>query len=167
MEKKAKWGWDKAKTCQRILLWKGYCLRSTWDERFHDHVGKWQKVVPGKVLFYTYLREAHSIFKAKHPHVTISYPAFWKMKPWNALLLKSTPLDKCRCETREKKFFKLTALNIDYHNNFWEDCLRQGNSEDIAFLLHRYMFVMLQRAKDFAFQFWYEQWMMMNKTDAS
>ena len=66
-----------------------------------------------------------------------------------------------------KIFFKLTALNIDYHNNFWEDCLRQGNSEDIAFLLHRYMFVMLQRAKDFAFQFWYEQWMMMNKTDAS
>lgn len=59
-----------------------------------------------------YLCEAHSIFKAKHPDVTIGYPAFCKKKPQNVLLLKNTPLDQCRCEKHENFFFKLTALKI-------------------------------------------------------
>ena len=85
-----------------------------------------------KHYFTMYLCETHNIFKAKHPDVTISYPAFCKVKPKNALLLKNTPLDQCRCEKHKNFFFKLTALKIDYYNNFWEQCLCQGNSEDLV-----------------------------------
>ena len=51
-----------------------------------------------------YLSEAHGIFKAKHPDVTIGYPAFCKKKTQNVLLLKNTPLDQSRCEKHENFF---------------------------------------------------------------
>ena len=78
-----------------------------------------------------YLREAHSIFKTRHPDVTISFTAFCKLRPKNVLLLKDTQLDQCKCQIHENFIFKLSALKINYHNNFWGNVLCEDESENL------------------------------------
>ena len=58
-----------------------------------------------------------------NPDITISYSAFAQFRPKNVLLLKQTPLDQCRCQVHENFIFKLSALNILYHDNFWQKSL--------------------------------------------
>ena len=44
-----------------------------------------------------------------------------------------TPLDQCRCQMHENFIFKLSALNIKYHDDFWEKHLCERQSENINF----------------------------------
>ena len=70
-----------------------------------------------------FLREAFSVFKTRYHEISISFTAFWKLKPKNILLLKNTPMDQCKCKVHENFIYKLSALKINYHDNFWEECL--------------------------------------------
>ena len=36
-------------------------------------------------------------------------------------------MDQCKCKVHENFIFKLSALKINYHNNFWEKCLCEGH----------------------------------------
>ena len=76
-----------------------------------------------------FLREAFSVFKARYPEISISFTAFCKLRPKNVLLLKNTPMDQCKCKVHENFIFKLSALKINYHDNFWEKCLCEGHVE--------------------------------------
>ena len=76
-----------------------------------------------------FLREAFSVFKARYPEISISFTACCKLRPKNALLLKNTPMDQCKCKVHENFIFKLSALKINYHDNFWEKCLCEGHVE--------------------------------------
>ena len=80
-----------------------------------------------------FLREAFSVFKARYPEINISFTAFCKLRPKNVLLLKNTPMDQCKCKVHENFIFKLSALKINYHDNFWEKCLCEGHVELVNF----------------------------------
>ena len=89
-----------------------------------------RKVRLRKLYLTMFLREAHSIFNARFPDTTVSFPAFCKLKPKNVLSLKNTPLDQCRCQTHENFIFLLSALKIDYSDNFWQKCLCDSDNID-------------------------------------
>ena len=76
-----------------------------------------------------FLREAFNVFKARYPEISISFTACCQLRPKNVLLLKNTPMDQCKCKVYENFIFKLSALKINYHDNFWEKCLCEGLSQ--------------------------------------
>ena len=119
-----------------------------------------------KYYFTMYLCETHNIFKAKHPDVTISYPAFCKVKPKNALLLKNTPLDQCRCE-KQKLFFQAHCTQDWLLQQFLGTMFMPGEfRRSCDFLLERYMFAMLQRAKDIIWQLWFTRNREISRVDS-
>ncbi|XP_071839631.1 uncharacterized protein [Apostichopus japonicus] len=69
-----------------------------------------------------YLRELFSLFKQENPDIVIGFSKFASLRPTNVLLLKSQPMDQCKCIIHENFIFKLTALNITL-DNFWENIL--------------------------------------------
>ena len=88
-----------------------------------------KKQRPRKHYLTMFLREAFSVFKARYPEISISFTAFCKLRPKNVLLVKNTPMDQCKCKVHENFIFKLSALKINYHDNFWKKCLCQGHSK--------------------------------------
>ena len=87
---------QKYEIAKQVFFWKRYCLHCPW---------------------------AFSAFKARCPEISISFTAFCKLRPKNVLLLKNTPMDQCKCKVYENFVFKLSALKINYDDDFSEKCL--------------------------------------------
>lgn len=70
-----------------------------------------------------FLKEAFYIFIEENPEFEVGFSKFCQLRPKNVLLLKSTPSEQCKCKIHENFMLKLKALNYEYTNNFWKNCL--------------------------------------------
>ena len=123
MYAKGAWFWNKGCFFEKDIVYTAPGLK--------DYVtvyegGKKQQLL--KHYLTMFLREAFSVFKARYPEISISFTAFCKLRPKNDLL-KNTPMDQCKCKVHENYIFKLSALKINYHHNFWEKSLCEGHSQ--------------------------------------
>ena len=59
---------------------------------------------------------------------------FTKLRPKNALLLRDTPEDTCKCQTHENLFLKLKAMGHSYDNSFWGEVLSDTSENSNCWL---------------------------------
>ena len=75
-----------------------------------------------KYYLTVFLREAHALFKGHH--LNICFSKFCSLRPRNALLLKSSPADQCRCRIHKNFIMRLQGLKIAYDSTlFWDSIL--------------------------------------------
>ena len=117
--------WSEHSFCEKDIVYTAPGMR--------DYITVYEdgrKVRLRKLYLTMFLREAYSIFNAKFPDTVVSFSTFCKLKPKNVLSLKNTPLDQFRCQTHENFIFMLSALKIDYSDNFWQKCLCDSENID-------------------------------------
>ena len=91
-----------------------------------DEMTVWKDGMKNKLRRYYLeltIKEAHALFKEKHPQVKIGRSKFAELKPVNVLHMNKAPNDQCKCVTHENYRLLLKPLKVEIDKDFWPSVL--------------------------------------------
>ena len=88
---------------------------TVWTEKGKEKMRKYYLMM--------YLCEVCVMFETVYPDSEIDFTTFTKLRPKNVLLLKSQPMDQCKCSLHENFHLKLEAFRISFDAMFWSKVL--------------------------------------------